>query len=395
MSDTIEAVIHVTFVPSKLFLRMERSSYLSQADRDLMRSTSMRERMQQRKSVILDPRTRRIGLDLDAIQQQIQEKREREAREKARDAAFDNMLLQQEDMIMENMERERQQRLKMAQDRDRFRMSCQQPRQTREYDIWRPDLQKISRPARVGDEDPTIGISSGQIFQGEDLRISQRLQQQAQQRKEWYEEQTREKESKQRQEEVENLQTQLIELETQKKLAELSERTEYAKSQVRQQVANDNYNMYEAKKRKEKEEKERDEQQNIAELTSNLRSSVISERMGRRGEHPMEYRGMTVEEQKAIIDEQARQLQENERRRQEEKEREQQWFEYQEYLKSEGDRNEAIWMRKKQQEQQELYKTQLQQEEEFKRRQRYLNKEIYGKNIPDDSFYERFGRDVR
>lgn len=374
---------------------MDRSSWMSPEDRNLMRSTFARQRNEIRKTTILDPRTRRIGIDLDAIQQQIQEKREREAREKARDDAFDNMVLEQQDMIMDKMEQERQARRKMAEDRDRFRMSVQQPSNAREYDIWRPDLLKVSRPARVGDEDPNLGASSGQIFQGEDLRVSERLAAQAKQRREWYNEQMKEKQAEQRRADMEDLQNQLVELETQKTLADLDARTEYAKSQVRRNIAEDNYSMFMDKKQKEKEDKELDEKMNEAELISNVRTGIISERMARRGEAPQDYRGMTVEDQKQIIDEQAAQLRDNEKRRQEEKEREQQWYEYQEYLKSEGDRNEATWLRRKQQEQEELYKTRLQQEEEFKRRERYLNKEVYGKNIPDDYFYNSWGNDVR
>ncbi|KAK8890873.1 Protein Tax-1 [Tritrichomonas musculus] len=374
---------------------MDRSSWMSPEDRDIMRSTAKRDRNETRKTTILDPRTRRIGIDIDAIQQQIQEKREREAREKARDDAFDNMVLTQQDIIMDKMEQERQARRKMAEDRDRFRMSVQQPSNSLEYDIWRPDLLKVSRPARVGDEDPTLGVSSGQIFQGEDLHISERLAAQARQRRDWYNEQMKEKQAEQRRAQMEDLQNQLVELETQKTLADLDARTEYAKSQIRREVADDNYNMFLDKRRREKEDKERDEQMNNAEMISNVRTGIISERMARRGDAPQDYRGMTIEDQKQIIDEQAAQMKDNERRRQEEREREQQWYEYQEYLKSEGDRNEATWLRRKQQEQEQLYRTRLQQEEEFKRRERYLNKEVYGKNVPDDYFYNSWGNDVR
>ena len=64
-------------------------------------------------------------------------------------------------------------------------------------------------------------------------------------------------------------------------------------------------------------------------------------------------------------------------------------------MKSEGDKNEAQWLRRKQQEQAALYQTRLKQEEEFKRRERYLNKVVYGENIPDDSYYDQWGKDVR
>lgn len=41
----------------------------------------------------------------------------------------------------------------------------------REWDINRPDGLKIDDPARVGDDDPRLGASSMQRFDGEDLSV--------------------------------------------------------------------------------------------------------------------------------------------------------------------------------------------------------------------------------
>ena len=374
---------------------MDRSTWMSETDRDTLRANAMRQRMLERKSRILDPRQRRIGIDVEALAEQVAERKEREAREKARDEAFAHQTLDQQRLLLEAAERERQQRKMMADREAQFRMSRQRPDQAREYDIWRPDLLKVSRPGRVGDYDPTIGISSGQIFQGEDLKISERLAAQARQRNEWNAEQMREKAAIKRREQMEDLRNQLTELETQKTLMELDADCEAAKAAVRRQVADDNYAMAQAKRQREAEDRAREMQVNDAELRTNARTRIIREEMARRGDAPMEYRGMTVDEQKQIITEQKRQMEDNERRRREEAERERQWAEYLEYLREQGDLNEAEWRRRKAQEEQQLYQTRLEQEREFKDRQRYLNREVYGKNIPDDSYYDQWGRDVR
>ena len=375
---------------------MDRSTWMSETDRDTLRANAMRQRMLERKARILDPRQRRIGIDVEALAEQVAERKEREAREKARDEAFAHQTLDQQRLLLESMEHERQQRKMMADREAQFRMSRQRPDQAREYDIWRPDLLKVSRPGRVGDYDPTIGVSSGQIFQGEDLKISERLVAQARQRNEWNAEQMREKAAIKRREQMEDLRNQLTELETQKTLMELDADCEAAKAAVRRQVADDNYAMAQAKRQREAEERAREMQVNDAELRTNARTRIIREEMGRRGgDAPMEYRGMTVDEQKQIITEQKRQMEDNERRRREEAERERQWAEYLEYLREQGDLNEAEWRRRKAQEEQQLYQTRLEQEREFKDRQRYLNKEVYGKNVPDDSYYDQWGRDVR
>jgi hypothetical protein len=374
---------------------MEKSTWVSPEDREIQRASAMRDRMTTRKPVILDPRERKIGIDLQAIQRQVEERRQREAREKARADAFDHQTLEQQRLLLEGMEHERRQRRQVAENDDLFRTTKQKPSQSREYDIWRKDLLQISQPARLGDEDPRLGISAGQIFQGEDLRISERLAMQATQRTEWNREQAREKAAIRRAQEIEDLKDQVIELETQKTLTELDAATEASKAAIRRQLAEDNIRKFQEKRAKEAEDHAVDQEMNDAELRSNARSHVISEVMEPRGVHPMEYRGMTVAEQKSVIDDQADQMRANERAREEERQKELQWEEYLAYLRAQGDLNEAEWRRKNLQEQADLYQTHLGQETEFKDRQRYLNREVYGNNDPEESFYDSWAKDVR
>jgi hypothetical protein len=109
----------------------------------------------------------------------------------------------------------------------------------------------------------------------------------------------------------------------------------------------------------------------------------------------MEYRGMTVAEQRRVIADQAAQMEDNARRRDAERERERQWTEYEAYLRAQGDRGEAEWRARAAHEQAQLYRDHLAQEAEFKGRQRYLNREFYGENSPDDSYYEQWGQSIR
>lgn len=41
----------------------------------------------------------------------------------------------------------------------------------RDWDLSRPDALWIDRPAREGDNDPRLGASSAQLFDGEDLQV--------------------------------------------------------------------------------------------------------------------------------------------------------------------------------------------------------------------------------
>ena len=74
-----------------------------------------------------------------------------------------------------------------------FRMLHQQPSSRREWDLYDPDGLKKDRPARVSDDDPRCGISSIQMFDGEDLNNKARNKFQNEQMREWAQQQMRER----------------------------------------------------------------------------------------------------------------------------------------------------------------------------------------------------------
>lgn len=74
-----------------------------------------------------------------------------------------------------------------------FRLLHQQPDSRREFDLNDPDYLKKDKPARVSDDDPRCGIASLQKFEGEDLNSKARKKFQAEQTREWMEQQMREK----------------------------------------------------------------------------------------------------------------------------------------------------------------------------------------------------------
>jgi hypothetical protein len=153
--------------------------------------------------------------------------------------------------------------------------------------------------------------------------------------------------------------------------------------------------MAQERLRREEEAHAPEQRMDDAELRENARSATITERMGSRGGAPMEYRGMTVDEQKEVIAEQRRQMDENLARRRDQQERDEQWRQYQEHLRAQGDLSEAEWRRRTAREQDDLYQTHLQQQAEFQERERRMNRDVYGTNVPDDSYYEQWGHSIR
>jgi hypothetical protein len=75
-----------------------------------------------------------------------------------------------------------------------FRENYQQASQRREFDLYDPLALQKDLPIRIGDDDPRIGVSSIQRFEGEDLAVKKRKELQKEQMRVWTEEQLYEKE---------------------------------------------------------------------------------------------------------------------------------------------------------------------------------------------------------
>jgi hypothetical protein len=193
----------------------------------------------------------------------------------------------------------------------------------------------------------------------------------------------------------EALKNELIELETQKRLLDMQKQTEIARREIRKQLASDNQTLAQETRNRVVSERAKEGELNSAELASNARSRMINEHLVPRSQGTMDYRGMTVEEQKTLIDEQAKQMQDREQRRANERKKEKEWEEYQESLRVQADLREAKWRREMAEERKKLSKEHLQQAAEVKTRERVLNKDVYGANVPDESYHAQWAHDVR
>ena len=114
---------------------------------------------------IKDPKMRTMGIDSSALAAQISEKLSIKAEEDARNLAYDEQRLLQ-DQQLAYME---QQRLRVEkanlQNVETFRSTQQGKHLSREYDLNDPKAKWNDTPARVGDVDPRLSVSSMQQFQ--------------------------------------------------------------------------------------------------------------------------------------------------------------------------------------------------------------------------------------
>ncbi|CAF4898337.1 unnamed protein product [Rotaria sp. Silwood1] len=139
----------------------------------------------ERQGRIFNAKYRQIGVDKEALDQQIQDRQWMEDLEQKRAAAFAKDSIRN-DTITQLLQR-RQEFDERENNRalNEFRALHQQPPAQREWDLNDPDFLKKDMPARVSDDDPRCGIASLQKFQGEDLNSRARNKYQQEQLREW------------------------------------------------------------------------------------------------------------------------------------------------------------------------------------------------------------------
>jgi hypothetical protein len=88
-------------------------------------------------------------------------------------------------LILREQEELSQQR-RYSQELNEYRRLYQKPENAKEWDLNDPNRWKHLPPARISDDDPRLGPSSGQIFIGEDLQASVRRKVQQEQLKNYF-----------------------------------------------------------------------------------------------------------------------------------------------------------------------------------------------------------------
>ena len=148
---------------------------------------------QERAQRLKDPRIRQMGIDKQALEDQIKEKEAMKKMEKDREDFFNNQAVLMDhhaQVLQKEVDELKANREKAAND---YRQTFQKRELRREWDLNDPKRFQKEIPARVGDDDPRVGVSSLQKFSGEDLDQQQRRRAQAQQQQEWSKQQIDEK----------------------------------------------------------------------------------------------------------------------------------------------------------------------------------------------------------
>lgn len=356
---------------------------------------------EQRKSRIFNAKTRTIGVDLQALDQQIKDRKQQEDYEQKRSDAFAADAVRNDKITQLLEKRQQQDVFELNRAVNEFRMLHQQPDSRREYDLYDPDYLKKDKPARVSDDDPRCGISSLQKFDGEDLNNKARNQYQAEQLREWALEQKREREQA---EENQRRADRLYEL----KMRELDQRAmdlQKAEEECRRAInsAQADYNLALARERQEKERlhKQQELDDNMTEIANHVFGDVLTENpavaQSAFGPHRVitdRWKGMTPQQLEDIKKQQELQKREKERLEQEKKLRDEE-FDRQRVANA---RAAMLLEREHDRKREELNKRLADENrrlaQEQKAHQDFLDKEVYT-NPPTASYFMQFNTSTR
>ncbi|CAJ0939942.1 unnamed protein product [Ranitomeya imitator] len=124
---------------------------------------------QQRQSRVFDTRARTIGVDSEALDSQVHDKKIQKEIEDKRQEAFDAQMVQNDQTLRLLDQRQKDDIRNLNAAINEFRLQYQKKEDRREYDLYDPLALKKDLPPRVSDDDPRCGVSGVQRLMGEDL----------------------------------------------------------------------------------------------------------------------------------------------------------------------------------------------------------------------------------
>ncbi|KAH3820230.1 RIB43A-like with coiled-coils protein 2 [Dreissena polymorpha] len=232
---------------------------------------------EQRKSRIFNAKSRTIGVDVQALQQQIKDKQQQESYERRRGEAFAADAIRNDKISQLLEKRQETDIIELNRALNEFRSLHQQPDSRREFDLFDPDYLKKDKPARVSDDDPRCGISSIQKFEGEDLNSKARNKYQQEQLREWSIEQQRERDQARRNQQQADHLYELKMRELDQRAMELQSAEEECRRNIN--LATTDYNNALARERSERERlhKQQELDDNMTEIANHVFGDVLTE----------------------------------------------------------------------------------------------------------------------
>ncbi|ESL06512.1 flagellar protofilament ribbon protein [Trypanosoma rangeli SC58] len=346
--------------------------------------------MMQRAERLRDPKQRHMGIDKEALDDQVREKEALRRLEQERNEFFDRQALLMDrhaQALQKEVNEIRTQREKELQD---YRDTYQKKHLRREWDLNDTKWKLKDLPARVGDDDPRTGVSSLQKFEGEDLDFKNRRREQHRQQRDWAQQQVEEKIAKKWMEQDANNAFDERNEEVNRRIYEIEQNIVEQRRLAWKNQADFNKALAEQKRREAIRDKEEDTRKGLEEIRYHLEGDFLNEtetmvsELGKKVKADR-YKGMTAEEKEKLYQDQAAQREAMQRRRLLEVEEEKHWGQQENLQLRMANALERQRERERRAEREELAKEQLKQKQTADIRRKQLD-ELYTNAVDEDYF---------
>ncbi|XP_074757290.1 RIB43A-like with coiled-coils protein 2 [Athene noctua] len=360
-----------------------------------------RQRERQRQGRIFNARLRTIGVDKDALDTQVKDRKIQEAAEKARNEELANEM-KKNDKIMCMLERQQKNDIRNINKAiSEFQKNFQKPETRREFDLSDPEALKKDRPARLSDNDPRCTVSGLQKFMGEDLNYNQRMKFQKEQLREWSLQQQRDWKNALADQKFADDLYDKNRIELDQKIMEQQRREEENRRAVC--AATKDFNRAQAAELAERRKLEKDKKMkdDMDEISSLLQGDLLSENpeqavssFGRHRVIPDRWKGMNRDQLTAIRYSQQQQVLEKLRLKEEEDRRDAEW----DRQSIQAARAQLVLEQRQQRQSRErrraLDTINAELSQEQKAKNIYLREEAYS-NFPTGQYYAQFNTTSR
>nr|XP_012602085.1 RIB43A-like with coiled-coils protein 1 isoform X2 [Microcebus murinus] len=266
-----------------------------------------RNREMERQRRFFNVRNRVMGVDVDALNKQVEEQKLREATERSMEAAYGANQVQY-DLVAQMLEEEQAERTRrLARKVQEFREQKQQLKNRREFDLWDPDQLWKEFPADLNNNDPYCGPASLQCFFGEDLDRTTCLRMQQEQFRYSLERQQQEQQQARGDEKYADMLNDQLRLAMDMQATQLAKLEESCRIAMMSTMVNINKAQAAELAEQQRCEHEREQAANLMEIQNQIKSDLLTENP-QVAQHPMAphrvlpycWKGMTPEQLAAI-----------------------------------------------------------------------------------------------
>ncbi|XP_039076931.1 RIB43A-like with coiled-coils protein 1 [Hyaena hyaena] len=236
-----------------------------------------KNREKQRQSRFFNVRTRVMGVDVKALDSQVEERKLREATEQSKEAAYATYQ-KQYDLVAQMLEKEEAERTRrLAKKVQELREQNQQVKNKQEVDFWDPSRQWMEYPAYLRDNESCYGPSSLQYFAREDLEKATCLKMQQEQFRQSLEKQLKERQQARVDKTYSDLLDDQLRLAMDTRAAQLAKLEESCRVAMMTAMANANKAQAAELARRQRHEQRHEQEANLKEIQKQVTSNLLTE----------------------------------------------------------------------------------------------------------------------